>query len=150
MGKRVADMTPKEIAQRDATAKAYRESDKGRQYQKEYMKTYWDDMTPEKWSRKRLGEIKQRAKCNGLDFDLTLKDLEYCEYCPIFGIKLDISPEASNDNKPSVDRIDNSKGYVRGNVHIVSGRANRIKSDASLEELRLLTSYLEQLDRDQK
>lgn len=41
-------------------------------------------------------------------------------------------------NSASIDRLDPKKGYTPENVWIVSYRANRIKSDATLEEMEEL------------
>lgn len=38
--------------------------------------------------------------------------------------------------------IDSSKGYIKGNVWVVSKRANTIKNNATLEELELLVANL--------
>jgi hypothetical protein len=46
------------------------------------------------------------------------------------------------DNSPSLDKIDNEKGYVPGNLAIISSRANAIKSDASLEEIEAIAAYM--------
>lgn len=89
-----------------------------------------------------------RAKARGLDFDLQPDDVFIPERCPVLGIPI-ISQMGSGrprkgqrlDSSPSLDRIDNSKGYVRGNVVIISYRANRIKSDASIEELRKIVEF---------
>lgn len=53
--------------------------------------------------------------------------------------------EGSNrtDNTPSLDRIVPHKGYVPDNVCVISWRANRLKSDASPAELRMLADYAE-------
>lgn len=47
------------------------------------------------------------------------------------------------DRKPSLDRVVPSLGYVKGNVRVISFRANRIKSDATADELRAVLSYTE-------
>ena len=77
---------------------------------------------------------KQRSKKRGVEFSIEVEDLKMPEICPLLGIKLNSYSE-NLDFHPSIDRIDSSKGYVKGNVWIVSHRANRIKSNASAEEL---------------
>lgn len=47
----------------------------------------------------------------------------------------------ANDNSPNLDRIVNALGYVKGNVIVVSARANRLKSDSTLDELRKLIEF---------
>ena len=77
---------------------------------------------------------RQRSKKKNMEFSITLEDLKMPEFCPLLGIKLD-SYADNIDVHPSIDRIDSSKGYVKGNVWIVSHRANRIKGDATFGEL---------------
>jgi len=48
------------------------------------------------------------------------------------------------DAAPSIDRVDNSKGYVPGNVRIISWRANRLKNDATVEEMELIIKYMKE------
>lgn len=43
---------------------------------------------------------------------------------------------------PSLDRIDSSKGYVKGNVRVISARANMLKNNATVEELTLVLKDL--------
>ena len=50
---------------------------------------------------------------------------------------------ATRDPTPTLDRIDNSKGYVQGNVAWISFRANQAKSDTTAEEIRGLAEYIE-------
>lgn len=99
--------------------------------------------------------LKGTAKARGIYFDLTYKDLELPEYCPLLGLKLKYG-NTVNYNSPehsSVDRIDNSKGYIKGNVMVMSKLANSMKNSASLEQLetfsqnclKLITQYKNQI-----
>ena len=81
------------------------------------------------------------ARLRGLEFSLTEKDLlPLPEYCIYTGIKLDyesINEEGGMRARfgPCVDRIDSTKGYIPGNVQIISSLANRLKLDLSIEQL---------------
>jgi len=90
-----------------------------------------------------LWNIKSRAKKRGIPFDLTIDDIQIPERCPILGIKLEMGTGSPSPNSPSLDRINPEYGYVRGNVQVISHRANTIKSDATLTELRLIVEYME-------
>ncbi len=94
-----------------------------------------------------LRASKNRALKNNLEHTLTLEELKTLypvdNKCPILGI--DLVWGFPKDSSPSLDRIDSSKGYTYENCQIISNRANRIKSDASLEELELVVQYLKEL-----
>ena len=90
-----------------------------------------------------LNNIKHRAKKRGLAFNLTLDDLPIPERCPVLGIPLLMRAGSFHDSSPSIDRLVPAKGYVKGNVAIVSYRANRIKDYGTLDELRRVVAYLE-------
>ena len=92
-----------------------------------------------------LTVIKHRAKKKGIEFTITEDDIHIPTHCPILGIELRRSPRGFADASPALDRIYNTKGYVPGNVHVISTRANRLKSDASIEELRAIVDYLDRL-----
>lgn len=80
---------------------------------------------------------KYMAKRRGIHFDLKYTDFELPEFCPILGIKLEYG-SGTNGNAPqhaTLDRIDNSKGYVPGNVMVISRLANSMKNSASFEQL---------------
>lgn len=85
----------------------------------------------------------ERAKRKGLEFNLMLEDIIVPEKCPVLGIPLFINENkiSQPDNSPSLDRIDNSKGYVKGNILVVSYRANRIKGDATIEEHQRIIDF---------
>lgn len=92
-----------------------------------------------------LERARNRAKVKGLEFDLTLEDIIIPEFCPILGIPL-FHAEGGHPcpNSPSLDRIIPSLGYVKGNVCIISHRANTIKNDASVDELLSVVRYIQE------
>ena len=89
-----------------------------------------------------VAEAKRRAKSRGIEFDIEASDVETVTHCPVLGIELRYSePKMDNaprDNSASLDRIVPDRGYVKGNVRIISMRANRLKCDATAEEMRLI------------
>jgi len=94
--------------------------------------------------RKRLlKKAKERAKLYKRKFALKLEDIAIPEHCPLLGIPLYVGTKQVKNNSPTIDRKDSSKGYVRGNVWVISWRANRIKADASLGELKMIVANWE-------
>lgn len=91
-----------------------------------------------------LMRARRRARQCGLAFDLTMSDVSIPRTCPVLGIPL-YSSNMSTDNSPSLDRIHSTHGYVRGNVIVVSQRANRIKNDATLIELKKVYMFYRRL-----
>lgn len=91
---------------------------------------------------------KQRAKKNGLPFNITPDDVIIPDRCPLLGIVLKRSRKnrGPSDNSPTLDRIHPEKGYVKGNVWVISAKANRIKTDANLNEINELVVNLGFLD----
>ena len=72
-----------------------------------------------------------------------MKDLIIPEYCPLLGIKLEYEPgRTNNSNTPSLDKIDPTKGYIKGNVRIISYKANTMKNNATREELELFAKNI--------
>lgn len=82
----------------------------------------------------KLWALKSNAKRRLIPFDLVPEDIVIPEVCPYIGIKLSLSGVKS-DNTYSIDRIDNTKGYSKDNIEIVSCLANRMKNSASVEQL---------------
>jgi hypothetical protein len=65
----------------------------------------------------------------------------YKTHCPLLNIELEYKNHELSKmpkNYATLDKINPEKGYVVGNVQIMSSRANTIKNDASLEELTLI------------
>lgn len=101
----------------------------------------WDESNPIKAM---LQRARARARRLGLEFDLAPEDIHIPERCPVLGITLERKCR-EQDSSPSLDRIENDKGYVKGNVIVVSFRANRIKGNASVAELRKVLEFYEQI-----
>lgn len=92
---------------------------------------------------RRFSRKKQNAKRSKWDWLITPTDIEFPLICPILGIELDWFSEYTQENSPSFDRVDPTKGYIPGNVIICSWRANRIKNDGSAEEHRKIAEFLD-------
>lgn len=86
---------------------------------------------------------RDRALERGLEFSIEPADLgEPPTHCSILGLKLQYERpgvKGPRDASPSIDRIDNALGYIKGNVRVISHRANRLRSDATLAELQAIT-----------
>lgn len=66
--------------------------------------------------------------------------------CPIFHVPISYNHVGKGSvNSAHLDRVIPSKGYVKGNVTWISGRANRIKYDATLEELKQIVEWMERV-----
>jgi hypothetical protein len=84
-----------------------------------------------------LQSTRQSSKLKNLEHNITINDLKLPEYCPYLGIKIDYT--AGNGKtmlKPSVDRIDPTKGYIKGNVEVISSLANTMKNKSTTEQLQ--------------
>ena len=125
-------------------------------------KIYRDNMCPYKnWFHKK----KSRAKISGIEFTIKPTDIpgvkiretitidnmgrkytsweatEYPKVCPIFDVDLDWGRNGCNDNSPSLDRIDSTKGYIPGNVMMMSNLANKMKNNATPKQLKQFGRY---------
>jgi len=87
-----------------------------------------------------LKNIKTRAKANNIPFNLTEEDLSLPKTCPVLGIE--IIPFDNSGNSPSVDRFIPELGYIKNNCQIISLRANKIKNNATLEEIEKLYHWM--------
>ncbi len=96
-----------------------------------------------------LTTARNRAKTKSVPFDITEDDLDIPVFCPVLGIKLERAGTGSgrNDNAPSLDRIIPELGYVRGNVMVISNKANRLKNNGTAEELRRIADFYTKLER---
>jgi hypothetical protein len=99
------------------------------------------------WQNNREKEIyrkaKARAKAKGILFTISPEDIVIPSRCPVFGIDLRFGGRQGIDHSPSLDRIVPANGYVRGNVAVISNRANAIKRDGTAEEHRRIAEWME-------
>lgn len=89
-----------------------------------------------------LNSARKSAKDRNLEFSITLEDISIPSHCPILGIKLFKTAKQATNNSPSIDRIDSSKGYIKGNVQILSLRANILKNNATVDELESVLNFI--------
>jgi len=142
----------------------------GLQYKcKSCQKEYDDNMCPfKKWFS--ASPRKSEAKVRGTEFTIEPTDIpgvkirevittsrksyeskdrkyvsweavEYPKVCPVLGIELDWGKNGRQPNSPSLDRIDPTKGYIPGNVMMISDLANSMKNNATPEQLNQFSRY---------
>lgn len=87
-------------------------------------------------------KAKDRSRRFNIPFDIEVSDVNIPTHCPILGIELSPGIGKVGDASPSLDKIKPEKGYIKGNVAVISYKANRYKSDLSLEQVQKLLNYL--------
>ena len=85
---------------------------------------------------------KERAKKHGREFDLEISDVVVPEVCPVLGIPLFKGDGIMHAGSPQLDRVDNTRGYTKDNVRVISQRANAIKQNASIEMIEAILKYM--------
>ena len=96
----------------------------------------------------RLSTIRGRAREKGHDFNITKKYLKDIfpkdKKCPALGIEFQLGSQGGRSTSPSVDRIDNSKGYIKGNIVWVSSLANMIMTSATPQQVLDVAYFFKQ------
>ena len=104
-----------------------------------------------------LDGVRKSAKKRKLTFKLKTKDMKplITKRCPILNIKYELnkkdlswgSGKGQNNwaNSISVDRIDNTKGYIPGNIILVSTLANAIKNQATPDQILKVGNFYKKL-----
>ena len=86
---------------------------------------------------------KASAKARRLRFAIVVADIIIPEYCPYLNIKLTTFVNGGRqDSNASLDRIDNSKGYLPGNIQVISSKANFMKRNATIRELKTFATNI--------
>lgn len=89
-----------------------------------------------------VNRAKHRALVKGLEFDITHEDVSLPTTCPILKIPIRVvRGQGRRQDGPSLDRMDSTKGYVKGNVWIISDLANRMKQEASVSQILAFSEW---------
>lgn len=148
VAKKYLTQEDKRIAKR-ASVEAWRQRNRESVREKNRDSYYRCMATPEGHIKKNISCIKRRAKANGIPFSMSIEDVSPLpSHCPVLGLELSycIASLRPTSNSPSIDRIIPELGYISGNVHIISNRANVIKHNATVEELVAIASYFKKLE----
>lgn len=90
-----------------------------------------------------IRNLKGSAKRRNLEFNLEYTDIILPRYCPILEFELDYSKNISYAiNTHTIDRINNSKGYIKGNIIVISRLANAMKNEANFNQLKLFSKNI--------
>lgn len=140
----------------------YRNDEGGRRKkQREATKNWIRNLTPERkeallsnrrqinttWRRRNVNksmyaDARKRAKKKGIEFSLLIEDIHIPEQCPVLKIPLFQGDGGRIDNSPSLDRVDNDKGYTKDNIQVISQRANALKNNGSIWEFEQIIEYM--------
>lgn len=134
------------LLERERAQIAQRRSERGRQQ--------YDRKTTQPFKTALCANARHRGRKRGMSSTITPADLIWPSHCPVLGIELDY-PERTGTrgrgharaNWPSLDRWDSTKGYVPGNVFVISYRANTLKNSATYEEILRVAKYLSRRPR---
>jgi hypothetical protein len=88
---------------------------------------------------------KRRARDVGVPFDICRADIVIPSVCPVLGIPISVGDGKIHQGSPTLDRIIQELGYVRGNVAVISHRANLLKNNAEPDELKKVIAWLEKM-----
>jgi len=130
---------------REATARKYRDPITG-PIMKQAAKEAMAKKRLEKPEIMMLVSIRCKCKRLGIEFNLDLEDIYIPEVCPALGKPI-YKGDKTHPFSPTLDRINPGKGYTKGNVIVISHRANSIKSNATADEILAVGKFLKRIER---
>lgn len=92
------------------------------------------------YEKRMFNRVKARSLKRGINFSITIEDIVLPDNCPVFKVPFIYG---HNDWTYSLDRVDPTKGYVKGNIQVISNRANMLKNNASSYELRKVADFID-------
>jgi len=107
---------------------------------------YSKNKTDIEWRKQRLFKcLKSRSVSKGIPFNLEYSDIIWPSHCPIFNSVLEYDTmNKPKNNSASFDKVIPELGYVKGNVRIISYRANWLKQDSTIEQLEKIIRYMKE------
>lgn len=134
-----------------AFKKRYRANNKAKikKYEREYLIKNRDKINSQKRKTYRrdvrqtmFNLAKGRAKRLGIIFKIKVEDIKIPKICPILKIPLIQNIGKAWVNSPTLDRVNNKRGYIKGNIRVICQKANRCKSDLKITQVKRLLAYM--------
>lgn len=121
--------------------------DRVKQQRKHKRKNAYLHNPKETWLLEVFRAARVRSRKADIPFDNQVPDLALPDVCPVLGVAISYRAKLGkhSPSSPSLDRIDPLRGYVASNLRVISNRANMLKSNASLEEMRLVLADMERI-----
>ena len=107
---------------------------------RDHLRKYFHDYSVKHPEKMLLLSAQNRSKKKGTVCTIEESDIVIPKFCPVFKepLEKEFRPSGKKGSAPyaaSLDRIDNTKGYTKGNVQVISTKANTMKGNATPEEL---------------
>ena len=104
------------------------------------------------WNKSRVAanmfyHAKRRAQQQDTPFNISLDDIVIPLRCPVFGCIMKPGTHQRHEQSPTLDKVIPKLGYVKGNVRVICHRANWLKGNASLKELKQLVAYVTRITK---
>ena len=102
------------------------------------------------WAGYATRDARNRAKKKNVPFDITVDYIVsiLTPKCPVYGTEFQwVGNKKILPTSASLDRIDPAKGYVKGNLVIISSKANNIKSAYRAADLYKVADWLYEIEK---
>jgi hypothetical protein len=127
------------------------EHDRHLDFYKEYQKSYVGNRKENQTRRRETKresvlyeQARHRASAKNIPFDIELSDIVIPDFCPILGVPISLETgKGRTGNSPSIDRIRPELGYTKGNIAIISDRANTVKSFGTADQHRRIADWMD-------
>lgn len=125
----------------------YLHKDRVRATQRIYEKRIQDEARTDKILHAKIliKNCRNRVRKQSVPFEITYKDIPIPEKCPILGMELKFNRGKVGRDSATIDKIIPSLGYVKGNVIVISMKANLIKNDAIPDEIIAVGAFYKEL-----